>query len=198
VFVVDPDPSTGQITRELCGGLGVSSVVFRTGHEFLVAYHDTKSGCLVLELRIPDLNGLQLQGRLAKSGCALPLVFVMAKPDVSTAVELMRRGAVHVLEKPLQAAELLEAIHQALDLDRERRSTSGQVSKLNKLAVALTRKELEVVKLIARGKSPKAIAIELKLSVRAVELRRSSLMAKLNVGSSLELMRFAVAHLELG
>ena len=145
------------------------------------------------------MSGLQLQHRLAASGCTMPLIFVTAKPDVSTAVELMRGGAVHVLEKPVRAVELLEAIHEALRLDQERRGTRDQTTKLRGLTSALTRKELQVLELIAGGKSPKAIASELELSVRAVELRRSSLMSKLDVHTSLELMRFAVvAHRDLG
>ncbi len=199
VFVVDPDPSTGETIRGLLDGSEISCVAYRTGRDFLSDYEDGQPGCLVLEQRIPDMSGLQLQHRLSASGCVLPLVFVTAKTDVSTAVELMRGGAVHVLEKPVRAVELLEAIHEALALDRDRRGAKDQTTRVKNLTATLTRKEVQVLELIAAGRSPKSIAAELELSVRAVELRRNSLMAKLDVSSSLELMKFAVlAHHELG
>jgi two-component system, LuxR family, response regulator FixJ len=199
VFVVDPDPSTGQTTRELLDGSGMGCELYRSGREFLTAYRDDRPGCLVLEQRIPDMSGLQLQHRLAASGAVLPLVFVTASPDVSTAVEIMRGGAVHVLEKPIRSIELLEAIQEAIALDRSRRLAKNHQTRLKNLTDALTRNERQVLELIAAGRSVKAIAAELELCVRAVELRRKSLMKKLEVESSLELMRFSViAQRKLG
>jgi two-component system, LuxR family, response regulator FixJ len=199
VFVVDPDPSTGQTTRELLDGTEVVCELYRSGHEFLGAYRDDRPGCLVLEQRIPDMSGLQLQHRLAASGTILPLVFVTACSDVSTAVEFMRGGAVHVLEKPVRSIELLEAIQEAIALDRGRRVAKNNQTRFKNLTDALTRNERQVLELIAAGQSVKAIAAELELCVRAVELRRKSLMQKLEVGSSLELMRFSViAQRKLG
>jgi FixJ family two-component response regulator len=104
------------------------------------------------------MSGLQLQHRLSASGTVLPLVFVVGKPDVSTAVELMRGGAVHVLEKLLRAVELLEAIQEALLLGQNRRHAKSEERRLKNLTAILSRKELEVLDLIAAGKSPKAIA----------------------------------------
>jgi two-component system, LuxR family, response regulator FixJ len=199
VFVTDPDPTTGQTIRKLLDGTEIGCEFYRSGREFLAAYRDDQPGCLVLEQRIPDMSGLQLQHRLAASGAALPLIFVTARPDISTAVEFMRGGAVHVLEKPVRTAELLEAIQEAIALDRGRRHAKNNQKRLKDLTDALTRKERQVLELIAAGKSVKAIAAALELSVRAVELRRKSLMKKLEVRSTLELMRFSVlANRELG
>jgi FixJ family two-component response regulator len=199
VSVVDPDPSTGQTTREILDGSGVSCVIHRTGREFLCAFRDGRPGCLVLEQRLPDMSGLQLQHRLATSTVGPPLVFVIANPEVSIAVELMRSGAVHVLEKPVRPAELLQAIQEALEIDRERRRYRDEEMRVKGLVATLSQRELEVLELIADGKPPKTIAAALELSVRAVELRRKSLMSKLRVGSSLELMRFSViAKAEFG
>lgn len=199
VFVVDPDPSTGQTIRGLLDGSEIGCEFYRSGREFLAAYRDEQTGCLVLEQRIPDMSGLQLQHRLAASGAALPLIFVTARPDVSTAVECMRGGAVHVLEKPVRTAELLDAIQEAIALDRGRRLVMNNQTRLKNLTDALTRKESQVLELIAAGQSVKAIAAALELSVRAVELRRKSLMKKLEVRSTLELMRFSVlTNRELG
>jgi FixJ family two-component response regulator len=199
VSVVDPDPSTGQTTREILDGSGVSCAIHRTGREFLCAFRDGRPGCLVLEQRLPDMSGLQLQHRLATPTVGLPLVFVVANPEVSIAVELMRGGAVHVLEKPARPAELLQAIQEALEIDRERRRSRDEEMRVKGLVATLSQRELEVLELIAVGKPPKSIAAALELSVRAVELRRKSLMSKLRIGSSFELMRFSViAKTEFG
>ncbi len=192
VFVVDPDATTGQMTSEILNGFDIACKALRTARDFLSAYQEGQPGCLVLEQRIPDMSGLQLQHRLSALGGLLPLVFVIAKPDVSTAVELLRGGAVHVLEKPLRAMELLEAIQEALVVNESRRQAKSEARRLEGLTSSLNEKELEVLQLTAAGKSPKAIAAALALSVRAIELRRKSLMKKLAVENSVELMRFSV------
>jgi FixJ family two-component response regulator len=199
VFVVDPDPATGAMTREVLEGSDWNCEIFRSGRDFLAANHDSRPGCLVLEQRIPDMSGLQLQHRLAASGSVLPLVFVTANTNVSTAVELMRGGAIHVLEKPARSIELLSAIQEAIAQNRDRRLARSQKTKIRELTATLTRKERQVLELIAQGYSGKAVAAALELSVRAIELRRNRLMNKLGVRTSLELMRFAViAMRELG
>jgi two-component system response regulator TtrR len=192
VFVVDPDPATDRVITEVLEGSGLGCEFFRSGRDFLAAFSDSLSGCLVLEQRIPDMSGLQLQQRLVTGGCSLPLVFMSTNSDVSTAVELMRRGAVHVLEKPARPIELFNAIQEAVELDRERRRVRNREANLNKLTATLSRKDRETLDLIAKGRSCKAMASELELSVRAVELRRNSLMKKLGIRSPLDLMRFAV------
>jgi two-component system response regulator TtrR len=192
VFVVDPDPATDGVIADVLEGSGLGCEFFRSGRDFLAAFSDSLSGCLVLEQRIPDMSGLQLQQRLSTGGCSLPMVFILANSDVSTAVELMRRGAVHVLEKPARPIELFNAIQEAVELDRERRRVRNREANFNKLTATLTRKDRETLHLIAKGRSCKAMASELDLSVRAVELRRNSLMKKLGIRSSLDLMRFAV------
>jgi FixJ family two-component response regulator len=192
VFVVDPDPATDRVITGVLEGSGLGCKFFRLGRDFLAAFSDSQSGCLVLEQRIPDMSGLQLQQRLSAGGCSLPLVFMSANSDVSTAVELMRRGAVHVLEKPARPIELFNAIQEALALDRERRRVRSRQANLNTLTATLTRRERETLDLIAKGRSCKAMASELGLSVRAIELRRNGLMRKLGIRSSLDLMRFAV------
>ena len=198
VFVVDPDPSTGVVTKEVLAGSNLQCEVFSSGRDFLAAYDDAQPGCLVLELRIPDMSGLQLQHRLSARGSDLPLVFLTADTNVSTAVELMRGGAVHVLEKPARPIELLSAIQEAVDLNQHRRNVKQHHSRLRDLTASLTSKERQVLELIGRGKSIKAIAADLELSVRAIELRRQSLMNKLGAASSSELMRFSVmVHREL-
>ncbi len=192
VFIVDPDLETGKLIQEVVGGSDWRCELFSSGRDFLAAYHDDRPGCLVLEQRIPDMSGLQLQHRLSARGSKLPLVFVTANTSVSMAVELMRGGAVHVLEKPVRPVELLSAIEEAVKLDHDRRRTKNHRAKLEKTVASLTAKEHQVLELIGRGKSVKAIAAELDLCLRAIELRRKSLMKKLGVVTSMELMRLAV------
>jgi FixJ family two-component response regulator len=193
VFVIDPDPTTGAVMKDLLIGSELRCEIYTTCRDFLAEYDVSRLGCVVLEQRIPDMSGMQLQRRLALNGTRqLPLVFVLDGATVSTAVELLRGGAVHVLEKPLRPLELLTAIQEALDLDRERRRTAASDDQVQDLIAALNRKEREVLELIALGKSVKAIAIQLEMSVRAIEQRRQKLMAKLQLQSALELIRFAI------
>ena len=197
VFVVDPDPSTAAVARSFLDGSNVRCDAYSTCRDFLAAYSASRPGCLVLEHRIADMSGYQLQRRLAADGVGLPLVFVLAHPNVNTAVELMRGGAVHVLEKPVRSIELLNAIQEALELDHDRRLRAEDQARFRQLVDGLTHKEREVLDLIAHGRSVKSMAAHLQLSVRAVEQRRSRLMEKLQVGSPLDLMRFSVSTQQL-
>jgi FixJ family two-component response regulator len=192
VFIVDPDPATSKLVTDVLEGAHLRCELFRSGREFLASYDESRPGCLVLEQRISDMSGLQLQHRLAARGSILPLVFLLANANVATAVELMRGGAVHVLEKPARALDLLNAIHEAVAVDRQRRVTKQHQTKMLGSMAALTRKEHQVLELIAKGSSTRAIAMELNLSVRAIELRRKRLMEKLDLQTSQELMRFSV------
>ncbi len=193
VFVIDADPATGDMAKNLLSGSEIRCEVYATCRDFLAEYDAARPGCIVLEQRIPDMSGLQLQRRLAGNGlCPASLVFVLGQSSVSTAVELMRGGAVHVLEKPVRPVELLTAVQEALDLDRDRRRLAHSDGQVKDLIAALSRKEREVLELIAVGKSVKAMAAQLELSVRAVEQRRQGLMEKLQLHSPLELMRFSV------
>jgi RNA polymerase sigma factor (sigma-70 family) len=193
VYVVDPDRATGAVIKNLLGGSNVRWEAFGTCRDFLATFQASRPGCLVLEQQISDMSGYQLQRQLAAGGVGLPLVFVLARPNVGTAVELMRGGAVHVLEKPIRPIELLTAIQEALELDYDRRSRAQNQARIQNLVAGLTQKEREVLDLVARGRSIKSMAAQLELSVRAVEQRRSRLMEKLQVGSPLDLMRFSIS-----
>jgi len=194
VFVVDPDPATGKTVRGLLNGSDLNCEVYETGREFLAAYREARPGCVVLEQAISDMSGLQILRRLTAGGMQIPFVFLVANPDFSTAIELMRRGALHVLEKPPRAIALLNAIHEALEVDQGRRRSEHNHSQFVRLAELLTKKERQVFELLAQGKSPKQVAAELERTVRAVEMRRKSLMKKLNVTSTIELMRFWIIN----
>jgi FixJ family two-component response regulator len=174
-------------------GRSLRCEMFWSAREFFAGGHVTQPGCLVLETVIPDMGGLQIQRRLAAVGCLLPLVFVTSRTDVSTAVELMRSGALHVLEKPVRPVDLVGAIQEALAINQDRRRAAEEQRALRERIASLTWKERQVLQLIAQGKSVKAMSTALGLCARAVELRRRRLIQKLELGSPLELMRFSIA-----
>jgi FixJ family two-component response regulator len=192
VFVVDPDPLTGKLAKDLLQGYKLKVQVYPSGREFFAAYGEGQPGCLVLEQRIYDMSGLQIQRRLAERNQRLPMVYVTSGLDVSTAIALMRGGAIQVLEKPLRSVELLNAIQEAVAIDQNERRKGAKKRRVRESIAMLTRKERQLVSLVATAKSTKAIAVELVLCCRAVELRRRGVMGKLGLKSSLELLRFAM------
>lgn len=192
VFVIDPDPSTGRIVSGALTGYPFDIQTFISGREFFAAYNGIQPGCLVLEQRITDSSGLQIQRRLAERRQRLPMVYVSSSIDVSTAVVLMRGGAVHILEKPLRSIELLGAIQEALALDRSQRQLAAGKRRIRESIAMLTHKERKLVRLLATATSNKSISEELSICARAVELRRRAVMEKLGLASPMELVRFAL------
>ncbi len=192
VFVIDPDPGTGRIVGELVEGHQIDVQSHACGRSFFAAYDGSQCGCLVLEMRILDASGFQIRRRLAEQNQCLPMVFVTSSIDVSTAVSLMREGAVHVLEKPLRSIELFNAIQEALALDTCRHERDTESRRVREAIAMLTHKERRFVGLLAEARSTKAIAMHLSISSRAVELRRRSVMDKLGFTSTVELLRFAL------
>ncbi len=192
VFVVDPDPVTGTMVKDLLQGHELTVEEYASGREFFSAYAGNRPGCLVLEQRIFDMSGLQIQRRLAEQNQRLSMVYVSSGLDVSTAVVLMRGGAINVLEKPLRSIELHDAIVEAVTADQNRRRKGATKRQVKESIAKLTRKERQLVSLVASAKSTKTIAAELRICSRAVELRRRAVMDKLGMTSSLELLRFAI------
>jgi len=192
VFVVDPDPLTGSTVKDLLHGYRLTVEVHASGREFFAAYAGDRPGCLVLEQRIPDISGLQIQRRLTEQKQRLPMIYVSSKLDVSTAVALMRGGAIQVLEKPMRSIELLSAIQEGVANDQHERRKAARKRQVRESIAKLTAKERQLVGLIAAAKSTKAIAAELGICARSVELRRRGVTEKLGLRSSLELLRFAM------
>jgi FixJ family two-component response regulator len=192
VFVIDPDAATGEFVRDLVGGHDIDVQSHRTARAFFSTYEGNCPGCIVLETRIVDASGFQIQRRLVERNQRLPMIFVTSGIDVSTAVALMRDGAVHVMEKPLRSVELRDAIQDALALDARQRNQTREDRRFRESIAMLTFKERCFVGLLAEAKSIKAIASHLAISSRAVELRRRSVMDKLGFETSVDLMRFAL------
>ncbi len=192
VYVIDPDPQVRDSIRDLVSSMNLQCTTYSSGREFLAEYSDSRASCLVLEVRIPDMGGLQIQRRLAAEGMSLPLIYLSAQTDVSLAVELMRGGAVHYLLKPLRPLDLINAVQEALGVAKRRRDATRQDREIAESIARLSAKERRVLRLIADGLSNDEIASELGIAIRTVLLRRAHLMSKLNVKSSAGLMYFAI------
>lgn len=188
IFVVDDDAAVGRAIESAGKLLGYPVRAFASAAAFLAAYAD-EPGCLVLDIRMPGMTGLELQRKLADDGVSIPVVMVSGHADVRIAVEAMTLGAVTLLEKPFRLDELLGHIRTALARDATDRTARAQTADTDARLAALTAKEREVLELIAAGKTNREMADQLGLSVRAVEDRRSRLMKKVNAGSVAELVK---------
>lgn len=193
VFVVDGDALTRDAVRNLAYTMNLPCEAYASGQEFLDAYAPSRPGCVVLEVRIPDVNGLEIQERLAAQGAVIPLVFLAAQSTVSIAVRAMRAGARHFLVKPFREHELWDTIRESMLLDARRRRVAAERAKRDEQLAQLTVEERQVVEMIAEGKSKQAIALDVGVCVRTIDLRRNRVMTKLGLGSLVELVQFALA-----
>lgn len=194
VFVVDDDAA---VRRAIAGAgqlLGSSVLQFASAEEFLAAYDPAQPGCLVLDIKMPGMTGLELQQELAGRGSSIPIIVVSGHADVRIAVEVMTRGAVTLLEKPFRLDELLTHLRKALELDATHRERATRQTETESRLAALTSKEREVLEAVAAGKTNKEIAEELGLSLRAVEDRRARAMKKIQAGSVAELVKILAAR----
>jgi two-component system response regulator DctR len=189
VFVVDPDAAVGEAVARLAGSMGLACRAHTSGLEFLDTYDLRQPGCLVLEVRIADVSGPQIQRRLLAAGATTPVIFHAAHATPPVIVRTMREGAVHFLEKTCDEQELWESIQHALQLDEQRRRDFRQREELEARMASLTPDEREILHLVVRGKQNKEIARLQDVSVRTVELRRARVMDKLQVHSLAELLR---------
>lgn len=193
VFIVDDDRSIGQMMVRMMRSVGLKHRVFRSGDEFLDAFAHDSAGCLVLDIRMPGISGLELQQTLNDRGCKLPIIFMTGYADVTMAVDAMQNGAFGFVEKPFRPQQLLDRINDALRADGERRAQLLETQHIRELLARLTEREHEVLCLIVDGKANKEIAIELDLSRRTVETHRARAMVKLEANSVAEVVRLYLA-----
>lgn len=196
VFVVDEDASTRRDVSTLVDTMHLECKTYGSGQEFLDAYDDSRPGCLVLEVRLAGMGGLQVQQSLSYAGSTLPVIFLTAHADVTVAVRAMRAGALHFLEKPFSEHELWDAVWEGILLSQERQREAIEQNKLQERLANLTAKDEEVLKLLAEGKTNRTIASELHVCLRTVDARRRSLMDKLAVETRPELLRIAFALMD--
>ena len=193
VFVVDDDEAIRHSLELLIGAVGHSVKSFADAPSFLEYFDIGLRGCIVADLRMPGMNGLELQEKLGERGCNMPVIFLSAHGDVSAAVRALKQGATDFLEKPFNPTVLLERIDQALSKDAEQQAAQERASKIAERKAALTPREREIMTLVVDGNPTKVIAVELAISERTVELHRSRIMKKMSAHSVADLVRMLVA-----
>jgi FixJ family two-component response regulator len=189
VFVVDDDHATRRAMELLMRSVGLACETFHSADDFLDRIDNERGGCLVLDIRMPGLGGLELQDKLVGCGNSLPIIFITGHGDVPMAVEAMQKGAVDFIQKPARDQDLLDRITRALDVDSRKRSERAQKSDIAARVENLTKREREVLELVVTGKANKVIAFELGVSQRTVEIHRARVMAKMQAHSLADLVR---------
>lgn len=192
VFVVDDDAGMREALQSILETVGFPTAVYASAQEFLEAYHPSQAGCLVLDVRMPGMNGLELQKQLNARGAVIPVIFVSGHGDISMAVEAMKHGAFDFLEKPFREEDLLDRVRRALARDARIRKALSEHERIRAHLESLTPRERDVLNRIVEGKSNKVIGGELRLSTRTVELHRARVMEKMRASSLAELVRMMI------
>jgi FixJ family two-component response regulator len=191
VFVVDDDPSVRTSTERLVRSMGFMVQTFGSAKEFLASARPDGPACLVLDIRLPGLSGLDLQRELARSGVEIPIIFMTGHGDIPMTVRAMKAGAVEFLTKPLHRQALLDAIRTAIDRDRAARTERLEGRQLRQRYEQLTAREREVMALVVAGLLNKQIAGELATTERTIKFHRAHIMQKMEAESLAELVRMA-------
>jgi two-component system response regulator FixJ len=189
VFIVDDDAAIRIAMAALMESVNLEHEIFDSADEFLEKVADQRPGCLVLDIRMPGLGGLELQEELIKRKNTLPIIFITGHGDVPMAVEAMQKGAVDFIQKPFRDQELLDRIREALETDEERREARQQHDEVTLRLERLTKREREVFDLVVTGKPNKVIAYELDVSQRTVEIHRARVMEKMQARSLADLVK---------
>jgi RNA polymerase sigma factor (sigma-70 family) len=193
VFVVDDDPAMRQSLRWLIESVNVAVETYAAAQDFLAAYDPNRPGCLVLDVRMPGMGGLDLQAELARREIEVPVIIITGYAEVPTAVRALKSGALDFIEKPFSDQLLLDRIQQAIASDRQARVRRHERAALAARVAQLTPREREVMQLVVAGSSNREIAAELGLSVKTVEVHRARVMEKMKVDSLADLVRIVLS-----
>jgi FixJ family two-component response regulator len=196
VFVVDDDPGVRKALSLLLKSVGLNAEVYASGQEFLTAYDPQRPGCLILDVRMPGMSGLELQDTLRARGMTVPVIILTGHGDVPMAVRTLQAGAVDFVEKPFREQVLLERVQQALQQDVARRRAEAQHADARARLRLLTPRERQVLDLVVAGRHNKGIAAELGVSMKTVEFHRSKIMDKLQADSVAALVRLVMSNRE--
>jgi FixJ family two-component response regulator len=191
VFIIDDDRGMRQAIQDLVESVGLRAQAFATGQEFLNRQRTGEPSCLILDVRLPQMSGLDFQGQLAKAGVQIPIIFITAHGDIPMSVRALKSGAVEFLTKPFRDQDLLDAIQQALQQDVAAREQQAEIHNLQERYQLLTAREREVMTLVVTGMLNKQIASEIRASEGTVKIHRGQVMRKMQAESVVELVRMA-------
>jgi RNA polymerase sigma factor (sigma-70 family) len=189
IMVVDDDSGVRNALRSLLKSVGLECALYPSAQEFLAAYQPAQPGCLVLDIRMPGMSGLELQQQLNLRGAVIPVIFMTGHGDIPMAVEAMQHGAFDFLQKPFRDQDLLDRIQKAIAKDAEQRESLGEHERIKAHLDSLTAREREVLDLMTEGKQNKVIAQDLGVSPRTIEIHRARVMEKMNAQSVAQLVR---------
>lgn len=192
VFVIDDDAAVRQSLQWLIESVNLPVLTFSSAQEFLDRRDRDRPGCVLLDVRMPGMSGLELQDRLTKEGCSLPIIFITGHGDIPMAVRTIKAGASDFIEKPFSDQDLLDRLHRAMERSTFRFQQQREISRLQTRLKKLTPREWEVLDLIRQGNANKSIASRLELSEKTVEAHRTNLNRKLGATCVADLVRMAV------
>lgn len=194
VFVIDDDAGVLQALEDLCGSVNLDTKCYASAEAYLSGFSPSIPGCLVLDLRMPGMSGLDLQAELRRRNCRIPIIFLTGHGDPPAAVRAMKNGALDFIEKPFRNQELLDRVHCAIETDARLRVDRAKRAAISERFSAMTPRECQVVDMIVGGMTSKLIAARLGVSTQAIDAHRSRAMRKLGVDSIAALTQLAISR----
>ncbi|MEY3465162.1 MAG: response regulator transcription factor [Steroidobacteraceae bacterium] len=192
VFIVDDDDAVRSSLRLLLKSVGLPAMAYASAADFLAAWHPSQAGCLVLDVRMPGMSGIELQHELNRRGAIIPVIFISGHADIPMAVEAIQHGAFDFLQKPFRDQELIDRVQRALAADGNNRAELAKRDAIRERFDSLTPREREVLTLVTQGKANKVMAGDLGVSQRTVEIHRARVMEKMGAASLAQLVRMVL------